>query len=236
MRPVLLIAIRRPKIVTVAALAVVILLVSSVHGVRLASVNVALLGLYGKTVAIDPGHGGLDPGVVGIKGTLEKDVVFAISLRLGELFRGAGAKVVMTRKTDEESEVIHDLEHRTNIINSSGAHIAISIHANGFPSPIWYGAQVFYDETAHPDSARLAGAIQNELIRVTRRTDREINCGIEHYILRHSKMPAATVEVGFLSNPEEELLLASEDYQRKVAWAIFLGAARYFAESPLPQR
>lgn len=236
MGQVFFIAIRPWKAIAISVLAAFLLFVSSVHGVRLASVSVTLLSLQGKTIAVDPGHGGLDPGVVGRAGTLEKDVVFSISMRLAELLRGAGATVVLTRETDEESPEIHDLEHRTRIINSSGAQVALSIHANGFPSPVWYGAQVFYDTTGDPDSVRLARAIQDELIRVTRRTERDINCGIEHYILRHAKMPAATVEVGFLSNPEEESLLSTKGYQRKVAWAIFLGLARYFAEGPLPRR
>ena len=102
----------------------------------------------------------------------------------------------------------------------------ISIHANFFPSPQWSGAQTFYDEN-QPESERLAKAIQAALVERWGPNKRLAKAG-NYRVLRDTSMPAALVEVGFLSNPREAELLADPEYQTKVAEAIFVGLCTYF--------
>jgi len=199
--------------------------------------------LAGLTVALDPGHGGPDPGVVGKQGNLEKDVVLSIALVLREYLEGVGISVIMTREADYDlgepglslsKRKTMDLKRRSDIINRASPDAFISIHANGFPAPQWYGAQTFYSSQGAPGSDILAHLIQEELIRVTRRTTRKPSNRINQYLLNEAKVPSVTVEVGFMSNPAEEKMLASPSYQREVAWAIFCGIARFFVEAVPP--
>jgi len=199
--------------------------------------------LQDRVVVIDPGHGGPDPGAVGPRGELEKDVVLAISTYLAEYLRAAGAHPVLTRSKDEDLSGLPpdvpdtkaiDLKRRVEIARQVRGEVFLCIHANATSSPIWHGAQTFYRPAQHADSARLARCIQTQLIEITRRTDRTALPGEKQYVLDNAPMPAVTVEVGFMSNPTEAALLSDPDYQRLVAWAIFLGTARFFAEGQRP--
>ncbi|MEW6399725.1 MAG: N-acetylmuramoyl-L-alanine amidase [Bacillota bacterium] len=198
--------------------------------------------LLNRVVVIDPGHGGPDPGAVGPRGELEKDVVLEISRHLARYLTAAGVRALLTRDRDEDLSGLPpevpdvkaiDLRRRAEIARGARADLFLCIHANATPSPHWRGAQTFYRPN-HPDSARLARCIQRELVRVTRRTDRVALPGPKQYVLDNVTMPAVTVEVGFMSNPDEARLLTDPDYQKLVAWAIFLGTARYFAEGERP--
>lgn len=198
--------------------------------------------LLDRAVVIDPGHGGPDPGAVGPRGELEKDVVLGISLHLKRYLEAAGARPILTRERDEDLSGLPpevpdvkatDLRRRVEIAQSARADVFLCIHANATESPYWHGAQTFYRPN-HPDSVRLARCIQRELVRVTRRTDRVALPGPKQYVLDNVTMPAVTVEVGFMSHPEEARLLTDPDYQKLVAWAIFLGTARFFAEGERP--
>jgi N-acetylmuramoyl-L-alanine amidase len=211
------------------------------HALLTARASAVVAFLPGRTVVIDPGHGGRDPGASGrVRGVIEKDVTLAISLRLRDLLRGAGATVMLVRDRDVDLGLTYpgpgDLKqreflNRAGIIKRSGADVLVSIHCNAYPSSVWRGAQTFYDSGGDPACARLAQLIQQELVRLTP-TDREASPRIKHYVLRHATMPAATVEVGFLTNPDDERLLGDQAHQQKVAWAIFLGLARFFAAFP----
>ena len=106
----------------------------------------------------------------------------------------------------------------------------LSIHANAFPSPRWGGARPSTMDSA-PLNESLALSIQKALVEHTGMTDRRVSQDIKHYVLKHVTVPAVTVEVGFLSHPREAALLQQPDYQRKVAWAIFMGLARFFREA-----
>lgn len=198
--------------------------------------------IQGKFIVIDPGHGGMDPGSVGSKGVLEKDVVLEVALRLAELLEDSGAHVILTRDSDTDlsnlseggfsTRKLADLTKRIEIINASGADVALTIHANATPSSRWYGGQVFYIQDQE-NSKKLAEAIQRELKEITGQTHRETNTNINQKLLKESIIPMVNVEVGFLSNQREEELLSSPSYQDKLAWAIFVGLLRYFAEEPL---
>lgn len=196
-------------------------------------------GLAARAVVIDPGHGGVDPGAVGPGGTREKDVTLAVSLRLARLLEAAGARVILTRETDTDlstpgkslaARKREDLDNRLELAKDNQAQLYLSIQANAFGS-VWTGAQTFY----HPESAaggRLAKGIQAELRRVMGNTTRQAKA-LDPYILRRLQemdVPAAMVEVGFLSNPGEERLLGDPEYQERLAYAICAGVVRYLAE------
>ncbi|MBX6377758.1 MAG: N-acetylmuramoyl-L-alanine amidase [Clostridia bacterium] len=204
----------------------------------------ALEALHGRTVAIDPGHGGVDPGSIGRGGTLEKDVVLAIALRLRDHLEAAGARVVLTREEDRDisgyadpwhpDRYRRDLYRRVEIVEASGADVLVSVHANALADRSVRGAQTFYRPDPDGRNRRLAQTLQAELARVTGQANRGTSTDIHQLILRRSPVPAVTVEVGFLSNDQEEALLRDPRYQDRVAWALTLGLARYFAEGGAP--
>lgn len=199
----------------------------------------------GKVVVVDAGHGGPDGGAVGISGVQEKVVTLAVAKYLAQLFREGGARVIMTREEDGDLSGMSDgtplgrrkradLFNRVKLANESGADVLISVHANKFPQQKYSGGQTFYFFKSGPENRRLALLIQKELIRLTGNTDREVGRLQEVYLLENVKIPAVTVEVGFLSNPREERLLTESSYQKQLAWAIFTGAAKWFAGAPVP--
>lgn len=201
-------------------------------------VPAAELRVGGRIVAIDAGHGGPDPGAIGVSGVVEKDVTLAIALELEKRLREAGFRTVLTRTGDYDlvrgEAVSHrqreDLIRRAALVNGSGASVFVSLHANSFPEPAWFGAQTFYEENDEGGFG-LATYIQAALVREL--TDLGPNhrraTTADLRILRDVKVPAVVVEVGFLSNPAEEALLRRADYQARVARAIADGIMAYFA-------
>jgi N-acetylmuramoyl-L-alanine amidase len=200
------------------------------------------LPLAGRVIALDAGHGGLDGGAVSADGrVVEKDVTLAIALVLRDYLQEAGAAVVMTREDDREhvnpgvrGRKRQDLTKRVEIVHQSGAEFLISIHLNSIGSPRWRGAQTFYQPGRSEDHARLAALIQAELVRNLENTNRAAKPLDRNILLmREVQIPAALVEVGFLSNPEEAALLSDPDYQKKVAAAVYQGILRYAAGEQL---
>ena len=194
----------------------------------------------GRTVAIDAGHGGPDSGARGKSGVIEKDINLHIALELRQLLGRAAVYTVMTRESDhdliEDGEDITgsrkrtELERRASLVNSKSPDIFVTVHANSFPEPQWSGAQVFYNPQS-AEGRRLAVHIQTELVsRLGPNTRKARPADI--YLLKRVNAPAALVEVGFLSNPREERLLADAAYRERVAEAIFHGIVAYFADSP----
>lgn len=185
------------------------------------------------TIIIDPGHGGKDPGKVGSSGTLEKDINLQIALYLKEILEAQDINVIMTRKEDKElttnenNRKMADMKERIKLIEESNADLVISIHQNSYTTPEVYGAQCFY-RTNSAEGEQLATIIQNQIITSTNQTKiRPIKENNDYYLLKHSPVPTVIVECGFLSNPEEEKLLLTEDYQRKMAWSIHFGILQY---------
>ena len=185
------------------------------------------------TIIIDPGHGGKDPGKVGTTGTLEKDINLAIALYLKEILENQDIKIIMTRDKDMDlsktssNRKISDMKERVALIQESNADLVVSIHQNSYTTPQVYGAQCFY-RTASTEGEELASIIQNQIITSTNQTKiRTIKSNDDYYLLKHSSIPTVIVECGFLSNPEEEKLLLTDEYQRKMAWAIHLGILQY---------
>ncbi|MEC0243970.1 N-acetylmuramoyl-L-alanine amidase CwlD [Paenibacillus dokdonensis] len=196
------------------------------------------LPLSGKVIALDAGHGGPDGGAVSKQGVIEKDVNLAIALYLRDYLQQAGAVVYMTREGDYDlagadtkgysKRKTEDLKQRAKLIQNTKADLFLSIHLNSFPSNRWSGAQTFYYPN-HPDNAGLAELIQDEIKRNLENTDRVAKTVDTVYLLQALKMPSALVELGFLSHPQESQLLRDENYQRKVAAAVYKGMLRYLS-------
>ncbi|MCI8342011.1 MAG: N-acetylmuramoyl-L-alanine amidase [Firmicutes bacterium] len=189
----------------------------------------SMLPLGHKTVVIDVGHGGFDPGKTGSTGKNEKDINLAIALKLQSHLEQSGATVIISRVSDEAlgNSKRDDMRQRKEIANSADGDILLSIHQNSFTSPNAKGAQVFYYSGSEEGEA-LASEIQNSLkTYADPNNSRQIKANNDYYILKKPKMAAALVECGFLSNPNEEALLNSEEYQEKIAWALYIGISNY---------
>lgn len=197
-----------------------------------------------KTIVIDPGHGGIDPGAVGSGGVEEKEIVLQVSKRLEQLLKQAGAKVLLTRESDIDlgtpgsgsllKRKREDLSKRVALANDNDASVFLSIHVNAFPSSRWRGAQTFYQKKDE-DSKKLAESIQSELIKIMKNTTRAAKAS-DFYTTRHTKMAGVIIEIGFISNPSEANLLNKPAYQRKLAYAIYSGLVKYYAEQlPKPE-
>jgi len=197
------------------------------------------LPLAGKTIVIDPGHGGPDGGAVGADGTEEKDIALNVSVFVREYLEQGGATVYLTREIDTDLAAEHtkglsnrkaeDIKNRLAFIEEKDPSLFVTIHLNAIPSPKWRGAQTFYyprfDESKH-----LAKMIQAEVIRNLENTTREALPIQGIYLLKHAEVPSTIVELGFLSNPAERDLLKQEEYQRKMAASIYQGILRYETE------
>lgn len=188
-----------------------------------------------RVIVIDPGHGGDDPGKVGINGALEKEINLEISLKLKALLEKEGFKVVLTREDDnglyeetDSNKKVADMKKRCQIIEDSGAVIVISIHQNSFSQESVHGAQVFYYKYSE-QGEKLANKIQTSLKEmVDNDNSRTVKENSSYYMLVHTPCPTVIVECGFLSNYEEAQLLTGEDYQEKIAAAICEGVKTYF--------
>ena len=190
-----------------------------------------MLPVSGKTIIVDAGHGGWDPGKTGTNGDNEKDINLEISKILSKYLETVGANVVITRNEDIALGDFkrEDMKERKNIANSSDADILVSIHQNSFPNKKTKGAQVFYYKNSE-DSKKLAECIQEKLItEVDNDNNRLAKSNTEYYMLKSIDVPSVIVECGFLSNIKEEKLLNQKYYQEKIAWAIYMGIIEYFS-------
>lgn len=188
--------------------------------------------LRGVVVIVDPGHGGDDPGAV-VGGTLEKHIVLDIAKSLKALLEEQGARVVLTRDTDVSlgGPMREELGRRVALVERHKASIYVSIHANKDTCNCW-GAQTFYQKRGMPAGKDLALAIQAQLRRLTPTT--RVALPADYFVLRTSPVPAAMVEVGFLTNASEKARLQDPVYQRTVATAVSLGLAD-FLKAQVPQ-
>ena len=185
--------------------------------------------LLGKIICLDPGHGGDDTGAIGPSGTLEKDNNLAISLLLRDILENNGATVILTRDTDRNvsafSSASEELKARVEIAADANADVFISIHNDSFTSNATMGTTTFHYGDA--DSAKLAAFIQKNLVAELGTKDRSSRFA-SFYVIRYTKMTSILVEVAFISNPEEEVLLSSTDGRTKIAESIFQGIANFF--------
>ena len=189
--------------------------------------------LGGLTVAVDPGHGGPDTGAIGASGTYEKNNTLPVAQHLAELLRAAGAKVILTRTTDtpptgSKYAELPDLAARVNMANNGKADLFISIHNNAFSNPQAGGTATYYSSD-NPQAAlalKLGQAVQAQAVKQLSLQDRGVK-DADFYVIKHTTMPAVLVELGFISNPAEEKLLGSPDFQQKAALGIYRGILVY---------
>ena len=179
------------------------------------------------TVVIDPGHGGEDPGKVGSNDVLEKDLNLKIAKKVIKLLKKEGIQVVTTREDDNvPTAKREDLEQRIKLINETKPELTVCIHQNSFPNASVKGAQVFYYAPSEIGK-EVAGIVQEELRTIDSENTREIKANETYYMLKNTEVPTIIVECGFLTNPEEAEKLTNEEYQDKIAKAVFDGIIKW---------
>ena len=225
-----------------SAVLVVLLLASAVYIGKetlfyTAGKNVRV-GEKGKCVVIDAGHGGDDPGKVGINGAKEKDINLVIAEKVKKYLEANDIHVVMTREADEglydsgaSNKKVQDMKKRIALIDETNPDVTVSIHQNSYPEEYVHGAQVFY-YTGSISGQRLAESIQKQLVsKVDSENKRQVKANDSYYLLKKTGIPIVIVECGFLSNREEAEKLCDAEYQEQVAWAIHMGILQYLNES-----
>lgn len=188
-------------------------------------------------IVIDAGHGGEDPGKVGINDALEKEINLAIAKKLEAILLDKGYEVVLTRTTDDglyqstdSNKKVADMKKRCQIIEDAKADIVISIHQNSFSQESVRGAQVFYYKYSQRGQV-LADKIQKAIRQFAdEENKRTIKDNSTYYMLVHTPCPTVIVECGFLSNHSEAEMLCTDEYQDRIANAIYEGIGEYFKE------
>lgn len=177
-------------------------------------------------IIIDPGHGGDDPGTIGIGGVQEKDIILPISLDVAEILRKQDIEVIMTRDTDN----FISLQGRTDMANDLDADLFVSIHANAInlSRPDVNGLETYYYQSGR----RLAEIIHWSILNGVEIDNRGIRRA-RFYVLRHSAMPAVLVEVGFLTGAIDSASLKDPNHRRRMAEAIANGIVQYIQENNL---
>lgn len=185
--------------------------------------------LKDRIIVLDPGHGGSEPGAIGqALGLKEKDINLEVTKRTARLLESYGASVILTRSSDYDV----DLYTRPRQANTVGADLFISIHMNANTSTLLKGTSTYYlrgdtnGEERLVKSRQLAEQIQNALIDILRLEDKGIRQA-DFVVLREAAMPAVLIEAAFISNPEEERLMATEQFLENVSQAIVQGVGSY---------
>lgn len=188
--------------------------------------------LSGHVIVLDAGHGGSDRGAVGPSGLTEKEVTLSVALKAEQMLSNAGANVVMTRWTDVDvasPNASNTEELGARVAKAPyDAEVFISIHCNAFSNPNSNGMETFY-YSGSPESYRLAALLNDELLRYGGLNNRGIKSA-NFYVIKHSTCPASLIELGFITNYEEESLLADDEYQTRLAQAIVAAINRFFYE------
>lgn len=182
------------------------------------------------TILIDPGHGGKDPGAVGVGGVQEKDLTLDVSLRLDRILKGLGFKTIVTRTDDRYV----DLATRANTANNNYVDFFMCIHFNAFTSSAKGIETLYYPNTVtaeNPqDNKKMAQIFHNELIGALKRPSRGITPRPGLYVLNKTKMPAILAELGFITNTEEYSQIKTEQYKETAARALAVSIIKYFEE------
>lgn len=189
-------------------------------------------------VVIDAGHGGMDPGKIGIHQELEKNINLQIAKKVQQYLEQEDIQVVMTRETDEglyqesdHNKKIVDMKKRLEVIEESKPDLAISIHQNSYSSEEVTGMQVFYYKDSL-EGKHAADMMQKQLIETLQpQKRREAKDNKTYYLLKKTTVPLMIIECGFLSNAKESKMLSDEVYQKRLAWAIHLGILKYLNQT-----
>lgn len=191
--------------------------------------------LAGRTVILDPGHGGVDSGAKN-NGLVEKEITLAIALKLADTLRASGVTVALTRDTDIDYYTRgkggkrNDLTRRVEMINGSGAAVFLSIHTNAIRGGRWFGAEVYYNPR-QAENRQLADTMQRALQDFPPGNKRQAKQDSDILVLKDTIVPGVLIETGFLSNPREAALLADKAYQEKMALQIARALAYHFSHN-----
>lgn len=205
------------------------------------TIETVALPVDNKVIVIDAGHGVPDEGAESSKGTTEAESNLKIALKVQNLLEQSGATVILTRSDENaiydidsntlKQKKISDIHNRVKIGNESSADIFVSIHLNKIPEQQYWGWQTFYKQESE-EGKKLATSIQNSLNDSIQKENKRVPMKIDNiYIIKHVEIPTTIVECGFLSNPEEEQLLLTDEYQNKLAWGIYTGIMDYFYQN-----
>ena len=184
------------------------------------------------------GIGVPDEGAESSTGTTEAETNLKIALKVQNLLEQSGATVILTRSDENaiydldsqtlKEKKISDIHNRVKIGNESSADIFVSVHLNKIPQQQYWGWQCFY-KSGNEASKKLAKLLQQNLNEAIQKENNRVAMKIDNvYIVKHVEIPLSIVECGFLSNPEEEQLLLTDEYQDKLAWGIYSGITEYF--------
>jgi N-acetylmuramoyl-L-alanine amidase len=196
-----------------------------------------------RTIVIDVGHGGVDPGKIGINGALEKDINLEIARILKGFFEANDIHVILTRSGDhglynegDSNKKVQDMKRRLAVIEESSPDMVISIHQNAYTKEYVRGAETFYYEHSKQGKA-LAEIMQSHLkTRLDTNNQRSAKANSSYYLLKKTSNLMVIVECGYLSNREEAKLLSQRHYQERVAWAIHMGAMEYLNDNTPKKR
>lgn len=216
---------------TIVAVLCVCLILASV--ISVVAIETSSMPKPEYTIVIDAGHGGRDGGAIGSSGVTESELNLKYAKELKSLCEDFGIGVVMTRSDmnglyDESApnKKKSEMERRKNIINTSNADLMISIHMNSFPLPSSSGAYVFY-ANGSDEGYSLAKSVQTSLCQSFDNAREYVSVG-DYFVLNYSSIPSVLVECGFLSNPQEEINLKSDDYCQKFCYSLLVGILSYF--------
>lgn len=179
--------------------------------------------LLGKTIYIDPGHGGIDSGTTH-KNIYEKDINLIMSKKIEQYLTTKGATVYLTRETDKDLSTTSvnrkrsDLANRAYLINKSNANMYISIHLNYISNSKWQGLQIFYNNK-NKENEIIANSLTSYL-KETSSNIREPKKENVYYMYKRITVPGVLIELGFLSNPNDRYRLTREEYQDKLALSV----------------
>lgn len=187
--------------------------------------------LLGKTIYLDPGHGGRDSGAI-YKDIYEKDINLIMCKKIEQFLVAKGATVYLTRESDIDlstsafNKKRSDLTNRARLINKSNANMYISIHLNYISNSKWQGLQIFYNNKNEENEI-----IANNLTKSLKEHSsniREPKKENIYYMYKQIKIPGVLIELGFLSNPNDRYRLTREEYQDKLAQNIANSIEKYY--------
>ena len=219
---------------------VILCFITMTYGASIATTTVAQLIPLERdhTIVIDAGHGGEDGGATSVSGKTESQYNLEISLKLADLLHLLGYQTKLIRRTDISvytagetiaAKKVSDLRQRVRMVNETENAVLLSIHQNTFSDGKYSGAQVFYGPKG--ESRELAELLQTEFRRtVNPDSQRQIKKADRVYLMQHIDCTGVLVECGFLSNPEEDSLLKSPEYQRKICCILATVTGRFLTK------
>lgn len=217
-------------------------LILNAYFLKTANQAMSKSGQYFPNIIIDPGHGGVDSGAVGIDNVLEKDINLSIALKLRDLLEAGGFNTTMTREIDESihnknaksirAKKVSDMKNRLSLVNAGANNLLISIHQNKFEESQYNGAQVFFSknntrsqELAQSIRTAIKGLLQKDNLREVKPSPKGV------FLLNKATVPAVIVECGFLSNNRDVKMLLDEDYQEQMAFSIYCGLLDFWRKA-----